>query len=112
MQTKRAGRCASPSPSQVRSRVEGILYQLTDRAARAESFAPLYTRPLFWTAQLVPLLALIAFAGWKIRQTRIDNREARRIAALQHEAAGLMHKLRRNAVSPREYFAAASRVVQ
>src|SRR5207245_6474775 len=39
-------------------------------------------------------------------------REARRMAALQHEAAGLMHKLRRNAVSPREYFAEASRVVR
>jgi hypothetical protein len=88
------------------------LYQLTDRPATAESFAPLYKRPVFWTAQLVPLLALIAFAGWKIRQTRIDNREARRIVALQHEAAGLMHKLRRNAASPREYYAEASRVVR
>ena len=103
----RAG--AAPQPA---AKPQDILYQLTDRPATAESFAPLYTRPVFWTAQLVPLLALIAFAGWKIRQTRIDNREARRIAALQHEAAGLMHKLRRNAVSPREYFAEASRVVR
>jgi len=112
---------ASPTPAtasragsatQPVAKPQDILYQLTDRPATAESFAPLYTRPVFWTAQLVPLLALIAFAGWKIRQTRIDNREARRIAALQHEAAGLMHKLRRNAVSPREYFAEASRVVR
>src|SRR6476620_6968921 len=103
----RAG--AAPQPA---AKPQDILYQLTDRPATAESFAPLYTRPVFWTARLVPLLALIAFAGWKIRQTRIDNREARRIAALQHEAAGLMHKLRRNAVSPREYFAEASRVVR
>ena len=112
---------ASPTPAtasragsatQPVAKPQDILYQLTDRPATAESFVPLYTRPVFWTAQLVPLLALIAFAGWKIRQTRIDNREARRIAALQHEAAGLMHKLRRNAVSPREYFAEASRVVR
>jgi hypothetical protein len=102
----RAGSTTQPAKPQ------DILYQLTDRPATAESFAPLYTRPVFWTAQLVPLLALIAFAGWKIRQTRIDNREARRIAALQHEAAGLMHKLRRNAVSPGEYYAEASRVVR
>ncbi len=91
---------------------QDILYQLTDRPATAESFAPLYTRPVFWTAQLVPLLALIGFAGLKIRRARIDNREARRIAALQHEAAELMHKLRRNAGSPREYYAEASRVVR
>jgi hypothetical protein len=112
---------ASPTPAtasrtgsaiQPVAKPQDILYQLTDRPATAESFAPLYKRPVFWTAQLVPLLALIAFAGWKIRQTRIDNREARRIAALQHEAAGLMHKLRRNAVSPREYYAEASRVVR
>src|SRR6266513_4007532 len=100
------------SATQPTTKPQDILYQLTDRPATAESFAPLYARPIFWTTQLVPFLALIAFAGWKIRQTRIDNREARRIAALQHEAAGLMHKLRRNAVSPREYFAEASRVVR
>src|SRR6266542_3124391 len=100
------------SATQPTTKPQDILYQLTDRPATAESFAPLYTRPIFWMAQLVPFLALIAFVGWKIRQTRIGNREARRIAALQHEAAELMHKLRRNASSPREYYAEASRVVR
>jgi len=100
------------SATQPTTKPQDILYQLTDRPATAESFAPLYTRPIFWTAQLVPFLALIAFVGWKIRQTRIGNREARHIAALQHEAAELMHKLRRNAASPREYYAEASRVVR
>ena len=38
--------------------------------------------------------------------------EARRIAALQHEAAELMHKLRRKNATPQEYYAEASRVVQ
>src|SRR5438034_2306354 len=103
----RAGSATQPT-----TKPQDILYQLTDRPATAESFASLYTRPIFWTAQLVPFLALIAFVGWKIRQTRIGNREARRIAALQHEAAELMHKLRRNAASPREYYAEASRVVR
>jgi hypothetical protein len=112
-----AGQPASPTPAtavapQKTQKPQDILYQLTDRPARAESFAPLYTRPIFWTAQLFPLLALIGFAGLKIRRARIDNREARRIAALQHEAAELMHKLRRNAASPREYYAEASRVVR
>lgn len=112
-----ASQSASPSPAiavapQRTQKPQDILYQLTDRPATAESFAPLYTRTVFWTAQLIPLLALIGFAGWKIRQTRIDNREARRIAALQHETSELMHKLRRNAASPREYYAEASRVVR
>ena len=90
---------------------QDILYQLTERG-RVQSFTPLYVRPIFWMAQLIPLLVLLGFAGWKIRQVRIDNREARRIAALQHEAAELMRKLRRNDVSPREYYAEASRVVR
>jgi hypothetical protein len=88
------------------------LYQLTERPKAAQSFAPFYARRAFWTAQLIPLLALIGFIAWKIRQARIDNREARRIASLQHEAAELMRKLHRGDASPREYFAEASRVVR
>ena len=100
---------AAPTPVQ---KPQDILYQLTERSTVAQSFAPLYARRLFWTVQLVPLLALIGFAGWKIRQARINNREARRIAALQHEAVALMRKLHRSDASPREYYAEASRVVR
>src|SRR6266481_4302817 len=104
-----------PAPAVAPQRTQkpkDILYQLTDRPAMAETFAPLYTRPVFWTAQLVPLFALIGFAGWQIRRARIDDREARRFAALQHETSELMHKLRRNTGPPQEYYAEASRVVR
>src|SRR6266487_7077357 len=100
-----------PAAAAVAAAKQDILYQLNERG-RMQSFTPLYARPIFWMAQLIPLLALLGFAGWKIRQARIDNREARRIVALQHEAAELMRKLRRNDVSPREYYAEASRVVR
>jgi len=89
-----------------------ILYQLAERPKVAQSFTPLYERPTFWSAQLIPLLALLGLIGWKFRQARIDNREAQRIAALQHEAAELMRKLHRGDASPREYYAEASRVVR
>ena len=94
------------------ARPHDILYQLTERPKAAQSFTPLYARPSFWSAQLIPLLALLGLIGWKIRQARIDNREAQRIAALQHEAAELMRKLHRGDASPREYYAEASRVVR
>ena len=112
--TTRATAAARPGSTipATATKPQDILYQLTERPKVTESFAPLYTRPLFCAAQLIPLFALIGFAGWKIRQTRIDNREARRIAALQHEAAELMRKLHRNDASPREYYAEASRVVR
>lgn len=105
-----AARGTSPAPTA--NKPQDILYQLTEQPTKAESFAPIYTRNVFWVAQVFPLLALIGFAGWKIRRARIDNREAQRVAALQHEATDLMHKLHRNDVSPREYYAEASRVVR
>ena len=91
---------------------QDILYQLTEPSRTVASFEPLYTRRGFWVAQSLPLAALFVFAGWKIRRARLDDREARRIGALQHEAAALMHKLRRDDASPQEYYAEASRVVR
>src|SRR6266446_4047364 len=96
----------------VTTKPQDILYQLTDRGRAMESFAPIYTRRFFWGAQLIPLLALLGFVVWKIRRAKINNREAQRLAALHNEAAELMHKLRRNDASPREYYAEASRVVR
>ncbi|MGE5209221.1 MAG: BatD family protein [Alphaproteobacteria bacterium] len=108
----RAG--TSPANPQVSTttKPQDILYQLTNPSRTVESFEPVYTRRIFWEAQSIPLAALFIFAGWKIRRARLDNRQARRIAALQHEATQLMHKLRRDDVPPREYYAEASRVVR
>src|SRR5438477_1036853 len=55
-----------------------ILYQLTERPRATESFAPIYKRRVFWGVQVIPLLALIGFAVWKIRRARINNRQAQR----------------------------------
>ncbi len=101
-----------PTAAAAASKPQDILYQLTDRGRTTQSFAPIYMRRVFWAAQSIPLLALLSFSIWKIRRTKINNREARRIAALQHEAAELMHKLRRKNATPQEYYAEASRVVQ
>ncbi|HEX5491450.1 MAG TPA: BatD family protein [Candidatus Udaeobacter sp.] len=94
------------------SKPQDILYQMTEPSRTVASFQPLYTHRGFWVAQSLPLAALFIFVGWKIRRARLDDREARRIGALQHEAAELMHKLRRDDASPREYYAEASRVVR
>jgi hypothetical protein len=89
-----------------------ILYQMTKRPASSQSFVPLYARSSFWLAQLVPLLGLAGFIAWRLRQSRLDNLEARRLTRLQHEAAELQRSLRANGSSPQEYLANASRVVQ
>jgi BatD DUF11 like domain len=95
----------------VTAKPQDILYQLKD-FGRTQSFTAIYARPVFWRAQVVPLLVLLGFAGWKIRQGKIDNRQARRTAALQHESAELLRKLRRRDLSPQEYFSNASRAVR
>jgi hypothetical protein len=99
----------APAPS---AAPQEILHQLTELPAEPQSFTPLFARQSFWLAQLIPLLALLGFAGWKIRQAHLDNRDARRREALQHEAAALQRTLRRDDVSPQEYFSNASRAVQ
>jgi hypothetical protein len=113
-----AAQPGSPPPATVKTRQaatatkpQDILYQLTEPSRTAE-FQPLYARRGFWAAQSLPFAALLIFAGWKIRRARLDDREARRISALQHEAAQLMHKLRHDDASPREYYSEASRIVQ
>jgi BatD DUF11 like domain len=105
-----ANRGRLPVPNS--NKPQDILYQLTEPSRSVASFEPLYMRRAFWIAQSLPLAALFVFAGWKIRRARLDDREARRLAALQHEAAELMHRLRRDDASPREYYAEASRVVR
>ena len=98
----------SPVPTQ---KPQDILYQLND-LGRVQSFAPIYERPAFWIAQLAPLILLLGFIGWKIRKAKIDNLEAKRVAALQQESTELLRKLRRSELSPQEYFSNASRIVQ
>jgi BatD DUF11 like domain len=91
---------------------QDILYQLTDVSAAPQSFTPLFARRSFWLAQLLPLLALLGYGGWKMRQAHLDNREARRREALQNEATELQRSLRRDDASAQEYFSRASRAIQ
>ena len=106
--TPTATAAATPAPT---AKPQDILYQMTD-LGRVRSFTPIYARPIFWVAQLGPLILLLGFIGWRIRQAKIDNRDAQRMAALQQESTELLRKLRRSELSPQEYFSNASRVVR
>ena len=94
------------------SKQQDILHQLTQIPEAPQSFTPLFMRQSFWLAQLIPLLALLGYLGWTIRQRHLNNREARRREALLHEARELQRSLRRDDTSPEEYFSRASRAVQ
>jgi hypothetical protein len=115
--TAAAGPSAAPNPTAAPTAAptkqeQDILYQISDRPSRIESFIPLYQRPVFWAAQGLPLLGLLGLIGWKMRQARRDNRAAQRVARLQHEAAELQRSLRRNDAEPQQLLANAARAVQ
>jgi len=107
-----AGTAPALSASPSAPKQQDILYQLTDLPAAPQSFTPFFARQSFWLAQLFPFLALLGYIGWKLRQAHLDNREARRREALQHEAAELQRSLRRDDASTQEYFSRASRAIQ
>lgn len=110
--TTQAPATASASPAPRSASQQEILHQLTELPADTQSFTPLFARQSFWLAQLIPLVALLGFIAWKIRVAHLNNRELQRREALQHEAAALQRSLRREDVSPAEYFSQASRAVQ
>ncbi len=100
---------APPAPA---PKSQDILYQIGEWPGEVQSFAPVYENRNFWLAQLVPLLALLGFAGWKWRGARRGDRVAQRLARLNQEASELERGLRRGSASPQEYFAQAARTVQ
>src|SRR5437868_5331955 len=103
---------AAPSAGPRTASQQEILHQLTELPPEPQSFTPLFARRAFWLAQLIPLVALLGFLAWKIRVAHLNNREAQRRQALQHEAAEIQRSLRREDVAPEEYFSRASRAVQ
>jgi hypothetical protein len=107
-QAPTAGPAQAPRPANQQE----ILHQLTALTENAQSFTPFYARQSFWLGQLIPLFGLLGFVIWKVRAARANDREAQRREALQHEAAALQRSLRREEVSPEEYFSRASRAVQ
>ncbi|MFL6521510.1 MAG: BatD family protein [Chthoniobacterales bacterium] len=101
-----------PSATPRQAAQQEILQQLTELPAQTESFTPLFVQRNFWLAQLIPFVTLLGFIGWKIRRAHLNNREAQRREALQHEAIAIQRSLRREEFSPEEYFSRASRAVQ
>ncbi len=62
-----------------------IQYIRADSTGWGETFQPLYANRMFWAAQGVPLLALLAFVGMQVAGKRAADQEARRLAQLRKE---------------------------
>ena len=102
---------ASPQPSATPAPSD-ILYIRTDGAHWGESFEPNYRGGAFWLAQLAPLAALLAFAGFQIRRIRQGDVRARKAAEWRREKADALRTVRRESTDDAEFFDAAVRCLQ
>lgn len=106
-----AANSQSPSATPA-TRPDDILPQIPERGKIVQTFAPLYARREFWLAQLLPLAVALGLGAWKARTGRVLNRAALRAAGWQRERDELLRRLRREKLSPQQYYADASRLVQ
>jgi hypothetical protein len=100
---------ATPAPVPA---VRDIQYLRLDPGARVAGFEPVWRTTGFWSAQAVPLLALLAFGGWQFRRNHLSDGRVRRAARLRQAKAEAARVLRQADASATDFYAAAIRAMQ
>jgi hypothetical protein len=103
---------SSPSATPAPQKPTDILYILTDAGSWGETFEPIWKQRWFWLAQLLPATALLGYLGWGLRQLRNADLNSKRLAALRANKAEALRALRSPNASPRDFYAAAVKVLQ
>jgi hypothetical protein len=101
----------NPAPSPA-PKPDDIHYIRTDLGRTGVSFVRLHRRPVFWLAQLAPLVALIGFIGLRIRTRRASDSQAQELARMRREMAEALRLLRSGSTEPGEFYDAAARAIQ
>lgn len=87
------GAKGATTPSAGDAAGDELLFIRTDAGNWRGHFIAAWRQPVFWWAQLLPLAALVGLTLWKVREHRLSDSRARRVAALQRlrsEAAGVV----------------------
>ena len=102
----------APTPTLTPRPAQDILYIRNDPgpARRRADFLPLYRRPAFWWAQLLPLAALLGTAGLLGLRARGRNEMARQQADLRRQRGQLQRALRQETTNRRDFYTAAARL--
>ena len=100
---------ASPAPSPAPM---DIRYILTGPTQWQRSFEPLFARKLFWQLQLLPLLTLLAFAGFRISKARKADLNAQRIAQLRSQKNRLKQSLQNPSIDSKTFYESAVQLLQ
>jgi len=100
---------AAPTPGQAAPDIMAIR---RDSTGWGGAFTPVYTNRIFWEAQGVPLLALVAFVGVQVVRNRAADKEARRRALLRKEKEMAHAAMQRRDVPESELYQAAARAMR
>ncbi len=103
---------AAPQPVVQTPAKPDISYIRADSTGWGRTFQPLYTNPIFWTAQGAPLLALLAFAGIEVARKRAADAEARRRAQWRREKDAALAAMNRRDLPESELYQTAARVLR
>ena len=103
-----------PTPTPTPRPAQDILYIRSDPGPMHSRtyFLPVYRRPIFWWAQLLPCAALLGAAVGLGVRVRGRNEGARRQAALLRQRGQLQRALRQETTSRRDFYTAATRLAQ
>jgi len=100
------------STPNVAKSVNDIHYLLTGPAHWGESFDPVFTKPVFWKSQGIPLLALLAFIGFQVNRKKSKDAVAKRLAETRKQKNELMKILQREDTDAATFYSAATRYLQ
>ena len=89
-----------------------IQYIMSAPAHWGASFTPIFRRNIFWEAQAMPALALVAFAGVQAGRKKSRDLLARQQAARRREQGDLMRIMQRDSTEPAAFYDAATRYIQ
>lgn len=101
---------ATPAPTSSPTPANDILPIRTQWRETAQTFAPVWQQPVFWVAQGIPLLVLLALAMPKILAATRPDATTLRQRGWKSEHAGLAAKLASD--RPEDFFPAAARSLE
>jgi hypothetical protein len=105
------GTPAANQPQQ-RTSAPDIAYIRADSSGWGESFQPLYQNGVYWTAQGVPLVALLGFVGIEFKRKRAADEQARRLALWRREKDAALSTMHRRDLPENELYQAAARALR
>ena len=100
------------STPEVAKNANDIHYLFTSHPHWGESFDPIFSKPVFWKSQGVPLLALLTFIGFQVNRKKSKDLIAKQMAERRRQKIDLMKILQREDTDAATFYNTAARYIQ